>query len=350
MNKTEAAIELIKAGDSIYQDWLSDFSEINFETMDNDEKRRKINQYAILYAQIIEYYLKALILPDLKNENYNENSVEEMNFLANDSSGLRKYNHIFKRIIFDSAFDEKIRNMIIDHLANHGEYFSSQRNEYLDEQESSFLYSFGLDETDAIDNEAIKNALLSLKKYRLINTDNISNDQKLNDLLTKILDQNNGAIANNSDAYPKSRYAMIDPDRLGGYTACLEFLIDFYNAIRNALNYKINNCVNISNCYRHIFPDCDTKITINFVNGSSNFYYFDSAYNLWITDDNGNKIDTVEYIENYDRQTGNWDVIEEIIYIENSKEKRLKYDTKKDKYTYVNYVERKENNLEISKR
>lgn len=333
MNKIEAAIEFIKAGDSIYQDYLSHFSSINFELMAPDERRRKVNQYAILYAQIAEYYLKALILPDLKNDNYVENTDDEMNFIANDSSGLKRYNHIFKRIMFDSAFDSEIRDRIVRELANNGKYFSIERKQYLD--------------------ELVKGNKIIFPDFReygakiLFSIDNTDNNQKLSNLLDKILNLNTGAIAQNSDAYPKSRYAMIDNN---GYTACLEFLIDFTNAIRETIEYKIKNCIRISGCDRRIFPDLDTEIKITFDNGNSDCFYFDSSNNLWITDANGTKIDTIGYIWNYDMQLRNQAVVDEVLFFENGQERRLKLDKKTGDYTFVKCIDKKENNLGISKR
>lgn len=340
MNKIEAAIEFIKAGDSIFQDYLSRFSEIDFELMDQDERRRKVNQYAILYAQIAEYYLKALILPDLKNVNYEENTVEEMNFLANDSSGLRRYNHIYKRIIFDSVFDNKIRDIIISQLANYSEYFSNEREQYLDEMVTKPI---------VIDNTGTEITLTDPRRYGTeieFSIKNTNNNQKLRDLLDKILNPNTGAIAQNSDAYPKSRYAMIDNN---GYTACLKFLIDFTHAIRYALKYKIKNCVKIVGCSRHIFPDLDTEIIITFDNGNSNSFYFDSLNNLWITNADGTMIDTIGCISNYDTQINNYAVIDEVLFFENGQQKRLKLDKKNGVYTFVKGIDKKENNLGIGK-
>ena len=340
MNKIEAAIEFIKAGDSIYQDYLSHFFEVDFEIMDSDEKRRKINQYATLYAQICEYYLKALILPDLSNDNYTENSVEEMNFLANDSSGLRRYNHIFKRIIFDSSFDDKIRNMIISELANKGNYFSVARKEYLDE---------ALKKPIEIDANGGKAVLPDPREYGLnvnFSINNTTNNQKLSNLLDEILNPNIGAIAQSSDSYPKSRYAMIDNGR---YTANLEFLIDFANAIREAIPYKIKNCIKISGCCRHIFPNLDTEINIIFDNGNSEAFYLDSSYNLFIIN-NGKKVDTIGYIWNYDTQTGTNTVINEVLYNENGQERRLKIDKKTGEYIFSKCTDIRENSSEISKR
>lgn len=339
MNKIDAAKEFIKAGDSIYQDYLSNIYKIDFEMLDEDEKRRKINQYSILYAQIIEYYLKAIILPDLRNANYSENTDEEMNFLSSSRDGIKKFNHIFKRIIFDPCFDSKIKKMIIDDLANYGKYFEQKREKYLDEV---------INEPMEVDNNGTQVTLPDPRKYglRLIfSTENNDSNQKLNDLLDAILDLNTGAISSNSDAYPKSRYAMIDNNN---YTACLEFLIDFTNAIRRNLKYKFKNCIKVEGCNIHIFPDLDTEVKITLDNGEMEIFYIDLSGDMWIIDSNGKKIDTIGYIWNYSRTSGEHHIIEEVAYIENGEERSL--NRRNGEYLHIKCDNEKINNHGIGSR
>ena len=60
-------------------------------------------------------------------------------------------------------------------------------------------------------------------------------------------------------------------------------------------------------------------------------------------------IDTIGCISNYDTQINNYAVIDEVLFIENGQQKRLKLDKKNGVYTFVKCIDKKENNLGISK-
>lgn len=324
MNKIDAAKEFIKSADSIYEDFLLNFDYSNLELLDDDEKKRKTNQYATLYAQICEYFLKALLLPNLQNENFDVNSEREMEYLANDRNGLRKFNHIFKRIINDENFDRKIRENIINFLAKKAQFVSDERNNYLDEMLKK-----------AIENDDIGLIIAltdPMKRYEVyFSTENPSYNTKIDAVIDKIIGEENGEILKNSDIYPKSRYAMIDND----YIANLPFLIDLTNALKDSLKKKFNNCLDVKGCSRHIFPDLDSGINIIYASGNTEIFYLDDKANLWITRPNGDKEDSIAYIWNYNRQTNSRERIEEISYSESGIIKILKYDKIRNSYKFI---------------
>lgn len=312
MNKIEGAKELIKSADSIYEEFLTKINIENFELYDDDELKRKINQYATLYAQICEYYLKALILPNLTNENYEENSDEEMSFLTFDKNGLRKYNHIFKRIINSNDFDEEVRRYMEIYLLNYLPHIEFERNNVLKEICSE---------------EAFEN----VTKYK--NLRMILNDSSHPDIcqLLDIICGETGLISNNSNAYSESRYAMIS-----SYVADLKFLSVFCDAIRESLKLKFKNCFKVQGSKRHIFPDIETNIEIVYDNGNIQNMYLDMHENLWLINDDGKKIDVIGYIWNYDRISDREASINKISFVENGKSKILIRDQSTGEYIFLN--------------
>ncbi len=323
MNKIEGAKELIKSADSIYEDFLIKINKKNFELYDDDELKRKINQYATLYAQICEYYLKALVLPNLANENYEVNSDEEMNFLTVDRNGLRKYNHIFKRIINSSEFDEEVKKNIENYLLNYIPHIELERDNIL---------------RKICGEEGIED-VTKYKNLRLILHEDSHPD--ICQLLDIICGEN-GLISNNSNAYPESRYAMIS-----NYIADLGFLSVFCDAIRDSLNLKFKNCLKVQGSSRHIFPDAGTNIEIAFDTGNIQKMFFDASEKLWLTNNDGEKLDVIGYVWNYDMISSRETFIDKISFIENGKPRIFIRDKNTGKYIFSNInIKSLENNIE----
>lgn len=311
MNKIDGAKEFIKSADSIYQDFLTRININSFELYDEDELKRKINQYSMLYAQICEYYLKALILPNLENANYESNSIDEMNYLANNRNGLKKFNHIFKKIINSDEFDENIKRHIENYLLNNLPQIEYERN--------NIIKKMCVDEGIA--------DVTEYKNLKLILNENSHKD--INELID-IISGNNGFISNNSNAYPESRYAMIS-----NYVADLKFLSVFCDAIRDSLQLKFKNCLRVNGCNRFIFPDSGTNIEITFGTNNTQKMFFDENEQLWITNNNGEKIDVIGYVWNYDMLSSKETIINKVSFMENGKHKILVYDKKSEKYVFV---------------
>lgn len=318
MDKIHGAKNLIKAADSIYDSFLNNLDKIDWSEMDIDEIKRKSDEIGFLLAQICEYYLKALLLPNLTSEDYEEYSDAEMKFLAeNNKEGLKKYNHIYRKIINDDKFDEKTRDSIaiylIEHLSDVREMYESYvKNVKEDVKKTAPWLSSALD---------LKPVILDSKLH---------NDPILKKCFEEIFKDEKGIIANNSNAYPESRYAM-----LSDYNVDIEFLLVFKNAITGSLRTKFENCFLPGGCSRHIFPDIDSKIVLTYENGDVEVFIYDENGVLWITDNNGLRLDQIGHIWNYNRKTSSNERIQSINYFEESEKKTLKYRPTNGTYIFV---------------
>lgn len=311
MNKQEGAKELIKFADSIFEDYLKN-NRLKFKAYDEDELKRKINQYSILCAQICEYYLKALILPNLRSEAFENDSEEEMHDLAVSKSGLKKYSHVLHNMLNSSNLDKEIQTCIKMYLFNNLPHIEAERNEIINQL-------FGDTNINQIFEKC--GAMISL---------NESSYTSISGLLKQI-DGEHGLILNNSNAYVESRYSMISD-----YKADLKFLSYLCDAIRSSLNLKFKNCIEVGGCSRHIFPDVNTDIYVFFTTGNIRKFVFGDDQRVYITNDDGQLEDVTTSISNFDRVTQNKEQILYVMFTENGKEKLLAYDSDNEVYYFSN--------------
>lgn len=312
MNKLEGAKNFIQAADCIYEDYIVNMLEEDFTMYDEKELKIKINSYAEQCAKICEYYLKALILPNMKSPNFDVNSDEEMDYIANNKNGLRKYSHIFKKIINSEDFDENIKKNIEYYLLNHLPHFDEERKDITNKI--------------AKQNGPIFELILSHNKLRLFPNSHID----INELLDEISGEN-GYISENSNAYSESRYSMITD-----YTADLSFLYVFCEAIRSNLGVKFNNCIEVEETKKHIFIDPGTYIELTFINDDSGSFYFNKNYELFIIDKSKKILDRIGHIWNFNGAKLNNDIIDKIIFIEDGNKRQLTLNKKTGKYYFAN--------------
>ena len=310
MNKLEGAKNFIQAADYIYEDYIVDMLDEDFTMYDENALKIQIHSYAEQCAKICEYYLKALILPNLKSPSFDDNSDEEMDYLVNNKNGLRKYSHIFKKIINSEDFEENIKKEIEMYLLNYLPHFNEERKDITKE---------------------LSKRLTCGKVYKPAHNElKIFNNPDIN--LDKLLDEisgENGFISENSDAYPKSRYAMITD-----YTADLSFLYVFCESIRENLIWKFKNCIEINGTKKHIFIDCDSFIDVIFYDGNVEKFYFDKEYKLYQLNASGNN--RVAYFGKLNLNRFKNDTIDKIIFTEDGNKRQLTLNKKTGKYYFAN--------------
>ena len=321
MNKIEAGKNLIKTADFILESNLAHFDLAHIYELDLDpeEIRTIINVYATQYAQICEYYLKALILPDLVSPLHEENSEEEAEYLINDRNGLKKYNHIYKRILNDSQFNQEVRKSINQYLWNYLPDIKGDRNKTLQQ----------------ICKEENLADITKFSGLKMIIDPNSSRKADIVELLDRIIGPV-GYIENNSDAYPASRYAM-----LNSYIADIQFLSTFKDALRNAIQIKYPNYTFASGINRSIFVDSNSALSIVYEDGSHSIMYMDQKNTLWLTRpdstlENPIQEDSVGSIrKGYDKQAQKELNIYSIRYIEDGLQKEITRDRNTNIYYYV---------------